>query len=267
MLSSITRINSFSYGKKQTVFNLRCNDGTNKVYFADTSDSDSMTNKTSSNYCCLTQYNDDVKSGYTIHSLYNVTDARLKTPNFQRPHQDGVFNNEFDLVDVYAPPLDSVVDFAQVDGYVYLVTGLTNQGPYTVRSKLRTNSATDIQYDLFLSNDVIPTYLYRQPDEVAPGYATYDLYFRSLNSNTDFDSEFTRLFTPTVNLSGVEYNYIMEFPVSRQYNYYDQGVLLADILIGKNAFTSEYTMNVDHLGNNYNLRSCRQYVGVKSCAG
>lgn len=74
-----------------------------------------------------------------------------------------------------------------------------------------------------------------------------------------------------VDYRGVEYSYIVDLPVgpkstlvSDKANYDDGVAYFSNLYIGKNAYNSQYSMQ---MSSTMKLENCRTYVGIGSCAG
>lgn len=81
------------------------------------------------------------------------------------------------------------------------------------------------------------------------------------------NSGMSAIFDVKTNLSGIQYNYIYELPLDLRYSYYDDGVTIGDLLVGKNAYDSSYSMDVTQSGEGkLMLNHARQYAGIEYCS-
>lgn len=204
-------------------------------------------------------------NGVKIYPLYDIKDVSLKRLGASTQQNLSITKTDRHH-NVYVPDLlDEPLGFCQSNadkGYlndVVLLTPGTSKAPYFLRSSYTKDiglssslSEGQTNYTTYLSSSDLPTYTYRS------------------SSSTKSLSPLER-FKPVVNYRGVDYSYIVDLPVgqkstiiSEKANYDDGVVYFQNLFIGKNAYNSQYSMQMSSM---MKLENCRTYVGIGSCAG
>lgn len=98
----------------------------------------------------------------------------------------------------------------------------------------------------------------------ANSYYEYLSHYNKLSSNY-----ISTLFEPKFNYSGLPYNYIYEIPVentsiNKRYNDYNTGDILGNLVTGKNAYSGEYSMDLNRVNQ---INNWRKYVGLGATGG
>lgn len=262
MYRTINSLDFYVYGDKQVSFGITT-DGVSKTYFGDVAATEGFTENL--DYSHASTY--DYTNGHVVHSLYDVTKARLKTPVYSKS-KSSISGLESDFVDVYAPSLSgaSIIGMVGIEDYQYcLTTPMTKSIAYPYVS-LSSKMIGDYTYGTTLSSSTIPTYLYEPITELCSNYNSYDGYIKTLFRD-NIDDGLNRVFEVKNNLLAVNYNYILEFQLGKIRNIYDEGMLFCDPYVGKNHYTAEYTVSAStDTAGKFVLDDCRDYCGI-GCGG
>lgn len=222
---------------------------TNMTFLADNTDNDK------NNLTC---------NGVKIYPLYDIKDVSLKRlgittqQNLSLAKTDRHHNVY--LPDMPRDPLgfcQSNSDSGFINDAILLTPG-TSRAPYYLRSSYLKDAGLSasipegqVSYTMHLTSDEIPTYTYKGASQPA--------------------ANALERFQPVVDYRGVEYSYIVDLPVgpkstlvSDKASYDDGVVYFNNLYIGKNAYNSQYSMQ---MSSTMKLENCRTYVGVGSCAG
>lgn len=209
--------------------------------------------------------------GQTFYPLYELEDICIKSKNRVSNNRLWNFDDAYPqkTEDMYVPSTAQTIAFAQVGKNAYLLTNRTTDRCEWLRSSLNDELAHD-EYTMQLCCGHLPTYLYPSLAELSAIYPA-ESYRKALNVYQTQDASdlfgsrtSNNFFRPRVNLGGVQYNYVMQTPVSNIKTEYRNGNIYCDVYNTKNMYNAEYVMDMD---SNASLRNCRDYTGIFECGG
>lgn len=242
---NIRSLNYVKSSKKSIIFNIDYNEDTrnydnnvvdkekientvyqNKVYFGEVCDSDSLI---LDNFGSL--YN--ITSAFVIHNLYSYDDSKIKT-------DIPIYYNSSETQDVYLPNID-IVDACQLGNEVFALTEKTSEDFCYNKANIDVNQYThEYSYTLNISSDPIKTYLFSKDEK-----------------------ELIDIFDPNIAIENIKYNFIVDFPCNTSYHDYKQGFIYGNLLYGKNAYNSLYSMNISGESEvPMSAIECREYIGI-----
>lgn len=199
----------------------------------------------------------DVDKKMLIHGLYSLTKTKMRSTAKK-------LGMNADNIDVYVPSISNdLIGMCQLQDYAYGLTREMEVAP--VHRDLVFNSSTcvDVSYHYQLSSDDLKTYLYPTLKDLTNDIeiSTYELY---VTQHPELSStRISSVFSPSRNLSGINYNYLIELPLGTIQNKYEKGYIQCDMAVTK--CPHNYLYSIDISSDDYNIEDCREYVNIGAC--
>lgn len=281
------KLNYIGTGKNMKMFSLAVSeDGENyenRVYYGDIEENASMTDSQKNNK--YNMYN--FTHGHVISNLYDSSRVRHRS-QVLKYNKSSANDNIDDYATVFVPDEGFGIDgFTQNSDSVYTLNKETRKDFRYERYDFDTHKVVESDGD-------IHTYLYRPVQQDLSNFIQgQSMYVRDFLSAHDFQEDaylsvLNKVFQPYADLSGVNYNYVMEIPQSYKYTYYDSNSVLANSFNTKNALNYMYSMsflknkgvtscdvyeNDDYIssfsttGSQMTLHGTRNYFEINTCGG
>ena len=206
-----------------------------------------------------------------IKPMYDIQDLALRSSVVKQS-----VNDVESTVDVYAADLrDDDILFCQNESFAYGVVSKGTYTPYANSTNLKeqrkkiakkvSSYSYQYQYSTTGTNTFIYTPVAELSDSAGQPYSSYQSFYENNSRSRLSATALSVIHEPKYNLSSIAYNYMLEVPVDMaNYNNYDDGEIKADVFIGKNAFSSQYSMQ---MASRKKLDAARDYCGIGSCGG
>ena len=170
-------------------------------------------------------------------------------------------------VDQYFAFEQNPICFCQYKNDAFAISQPMTKQPYRLQSNLMNQVKSGIKdraHSFALVQDDIYTVLY--PGTDAYGTSTYRQYIEADLSRMD-QPNIIDMLTPAVQVTGIDYNYIVEIEQNQNNNsqydnptIYDNGDIFGFFTVGKNMYNALYSME---MSSSYQISHCREYAGVQ----
>lgn len=172
-------------------------------------------------------------------------------------------------VDQYFVFDEAPVDICQFGGDAFTISQSMTKQPYRMQSNLRQqlfNSTFSSTHTFSLVNDDIQTVLY--PGVSQYSASTYQEYLKKDASRYAAEEGLIDVFTPRMNITGMNYNYIVQIEQNTNLDkrndnrtIYDNGDIYGFFTTCKNMYNALYSME---MSNATTMKHCREYIGVQN---
>lgn len=164
---------------------------------------------------------------------------------------------------------ENPVDICQFKRDAFVMSQSMVKQPYRMQSNLQQQmfgNGADTAHTFSLVHDDIETVLY--PGTQQYSTSSYYEYLKKDSSRYNSEEGLIDVFTPRMNVKGINYNYIVDIEQNMNPNgqydnktIYDNGDIYGFFTTGKNMYNALYSMQMSSATS---MQNCREYIGLQS---